>query len=318
MKKSLYLKLSQQEANKKLQSSLYVSYKSIKQRNKLLGWLYFVFTYISFSIVAIVSFIHRLVMLPKDFRFTPHYLRTVIRYENMTLVEANAYLDSQLHEYKNSLSFGNFSPQDRNSIDTTFELLYNEYKLLEPEDTKHTAIISGLSEVKNAIMPISSYTEHKQKKELEEEDREIQLREQQEKRKTSAHNREKGKMLNSFEADLSENQIMVLVEYCNKIPVFDRDIELQEMKDLLLCIHKKPFKLTVNKYLALLFTELAENKLICKNWKSVASNHNCFISSEGKPQTPNDLYMANQTSGLIDSNIYNMITKCIERISDIK
>ncbi len=100
---------------------------------------------------------------------------------------------------------------------------------------------------------------------MEEQEREIQLREQQEKRKTSAHNREKGKMLNSFEADLSEKQIMVLVEYCNKIPVFNRDIESQEMKDLLLCLHKKPFKLAVNKYLALLFTELAEKKLICKN-----------------------------------------------------
>lgn len=392
MKKSAYLKLSQQEANRKLQSTLFERYNRIRQKNRILGWLYFPAAYIAFSTVAIVSFIHRLVMLPKDFRFTPHYLRTAIKHDNMNLEQANAYLDIQLHEYKNSLSYGNFSPQERNSIDTTFELLYDEYKLPEPEDTGHTAILSGLSEVKalsvensrkidrassamveqtneitqsiiqthnavtetsgkigelsskqetvisglsdtgsrlsnisdeiisvkSALDPIATYTEQKQKQERSEQEREDELRVRQEKRKTSARNREKGRKLDSFESALSDGQIAVLTAYCNKIPVFDRDIELREIKDLLLCLHKKSLRLTVNKYLALLFTELQQNKLICKNWKSVAVNHSCFVSSENKPLTSNDLYMANQTSGLIEPTIYDLIMECVEEILQLQ
>jgi myosin heavy subunit len=383
MKKSLYLKLSQREANKKVQLSLVEKYKSIRQKNRLLGYLYFTVAYISYSSVAIISFIHRWVMISKDFRFTPHYLQTVIDYDNMGVEQANQYLNTQLNEYKKSRSYGNFSLAQRDAINVTFELLLDRYRLPEPEDTKHTAILSGLSTIENislengkdilnlnsdmkevsaelssqmknqnaitgkrltnieqsviegtfvakesmsalsdrlanqeqrissqiqnqnnqlkeelsktndkisestntlseqnntikeeiinvsqsvndtldgmtsiadkvgdlstqqkksfsdtqeklenihsGIDVVKSYTEQKQKQEQSEQERENELRVRQEKRKTSAHNREKGRKLDSFESALSEGQIAILTTYCNKVAVFDRDVEVREM-----------------------------------------------------------------------------------------
>jgi len=403
MKKALYLKLSQQEANKKLQQIFVERYKNVQQRNHILGWLYFPFAYIGFSIVAIISYISRLTTFFQDIRFTPHYLRTVIRYNNMSSEQANEYLNSQMQEYKSSLSYGNFSSQERNSIDTTFELLYSEYRLPEPEDKKHFAVISGLSEVKNIslennrnisihltsikesitneglnvqesistlstqvteqtdivkdefltankslevlsgkqdtvlsnisgtleklnninneiisvqsnVTPVALYTSRKQDEELQEKEHQEELRKEQEKRQMTAHNREKGKMLTSFESALTDKQINILVDYCNQVPVFERDIEFREMKDILLCVHKKPLKLTVNKYLSLLFTELCNKKLICKNWKSVAFRHKCFVSVNDNVLDSNDYYMANQTSGLIDPEKYDLIMECVDKI----
>ena len=149
MKKSLYLKLSQQETNKKIQLSLVEKYECIRQKNSLLGYLYFVVAYVSYSSVAIISFLHCWVMISKDFRFTPHYLQTVIDYNNMSNEQANQYLNIQLKEYLKSKSYGNFSLAQRDTINTTFELLLEKYKLPEPEDNKHMAVMSGLSKIEN-------------------------------------------------------------------------------------------------------------------------------------------------------------------------
>lgn len=314
MKKSLYLKLSQQEANKKLQQALFERYNRIKQKNCVLGYLYFPFAYIAFSITAIVSFSYRLVMLLQDIRFTPHYLKTVIEYNNMSPLQANEYLDSQILEYKKRLSYGNISLKEKNSIDTTFNLLYDEYKLPVPTDEKHEEIIAGISTLHTSVDKVVTYTEMQQQKEEAEIIREQTLREEQEKRITTAHNREKGKKLTSFESALSEKQIRILTDYCNRIPVFDRDLEVQEMKEILLCVHRKPLRVRTNKLVAFLFTELANKKQICRTWKSVAERYECFTSTENKILNSNDLYMANQTSGLMDLKAYETIEECVREI----
>ncbi|MFV0330718.1 MAG: hypothetical protein ACK5M3_11970, partial [Dysgonomonas sp.] len=149
MKKSLYLKLSQQETNKKIQLSLVEKHERIKQKNSLFGYLYFVVAYVSYSCVAIVSFLHCWIMISKDFRFTPHYLQTVIDYNNMSNEQANQYLNTQLKEYLKSKSYGNFSLAQRDTINTTFELLLEKYQLPEQEDNRHIAVMSGLSKIEN-------------------------------------------------------------------------------------------------------------------------------------------------------------------------
>lgn len=149
MKKSLYLKLSQRETNKKIQLSLVEKHERIRQKNSLLGYLYFVVAYVLYSSVAIISFLHCWVMTSKDFRFTPHYLQTVIDYNDMSNEQANQYLNTKLKEYLKSKSYGNFSLTQRDTINTTFELLLEKYKLTEPEDNKHMAVMSGLSKIEN-------------------------------------------------------------------------------------------------------------------------------------------------------------------------
>lgn len=199
--------------------------------------------------------------------------------------------------------------------DKVGELSFQQINNFSSTQKKIDSINYNVGIVKSAIEPIASYTEQKQQKEKEEEEHIKELRESQEKRKTSAYNREKGKLLISFEPNLSDEQIKILINYCNKVAVFDRDIEFRDMKNILLCTHQKPFKLSINKYLALLFSELSDKKFICRNWKSVAARHTCFVSSEDKLLTSNDLYMANQTSGLIDPEKYDLIMECIDKVN---
>lgn len=346
MKKSLYLKLSQQEANRKLQSLLVERYNYIRRKNWLLGCLYFPATYIAFSTVAIVSYMHRLVMLPKNFRFTPHYLRTVIRYENMTLVEVNAFLDFEFSEYRKKLSYGNIPFAKQKQIEATFDILYNEYKLPE-SDQKHVEIISNLSNLHQSVETsnkkissighgvesissqtniisddvndiklqtgsISEYTDRKLSEEKEMEERKIKKIQKE----TSKYNREKGRNLDTFESALSDKQIAILVKYCNEIPVFNVDITNKEMNKILYCAHSRPLQTTVNKYVALLFERLCDEKLICKTWKSVAMNQKCFISPNGKALSAKDLSSANATSGIIKPKIYDLVEECIQKIKE--
>lgn len=452
MKKLTYIKLFNRKANKKIWNFLFSKYQNIEQKSKLLAYCCLPIICIAFGFMAILGWASSLVLLFMDTQFTPHYLKTTILHKKMTNEQANEYLRSEEYKYKKSVSFGNMSNKKRKSIETTFDLLYDEYKLPKPIDYKHNEITSVLSDIQisvdnsnkdvkdisvniseiqisvdesnngikeifsitsdtaisidkgnNAILnglskthqaieksntsmlelnsfvkeqgaitseyfsnlkldmneqagivnenihktkltieesntkieeiasiskstsgdvlnildsvgKVATYTKQRQQKEEAELKREQILREEQEKRQTTAYNREKGKKLTSFESALSEKQMKILMSYCNQIPVFDRDIELQEMKDILLCTHNKPLKVTVNKYVAFLFTELSKNKFICKTWKSVAERYNCFISSENKVLNSNDLYMANQTSGIMEQKVYDLIEECIAKI----
>lgn len=89
------------------------------------------------------------------------------------------------------------------------------------------------------------------------------------------------------------------------------------MKAILYCTYSKPLQTTVNKYVALLFERLCDEKLICKTWNSIAMHHKCFISANGKDLTSKDLSSANATSGIIKPNIYDLIEECIEKIKEV-
>ncbi|KAA6306981.1 hypothetical protein EZS27_041354, partial [termite gut metagenome] len=229
---------------------------------------------IAFGFIAIFSWFSYFTVLFQDIRFTPHYLRTVIRHNQMTINQVNDYLDAQMLNYKTSLSHGHFSLKEQSSIEATFELLYKEFSLPENSDEQ---IISHIDEVKQIVIEgnteikaVSAYTNWKFIEEQKEIDRKQRLEEEQAKRKISAYNRSKGRMLNSFESALSDEQLNTLTKCCNAIPIFTRDIELYELKEILACTHKKPLQIDVNKHIALLFDQLKEHKLICETWMSVA------------------------------------------------
>lgn len=276
---------------------------------------------IIFGCIAVFSWFSYLTVFFQDVRFTPHFMRTVINHNNMTLEQANDYLDSLIEKYKTRLSYGNISNKECNSIEATFELLYKEYKLPEPIhiDEKNEVILSNLSDIKQTVIQtnngidkvtthveaISTYTN---KKQLEEDTEAIRIEELQissNERFITAYERQRGCNLPSFLPKLSEIQLDILTKYCNLIPVFNRDIEKAEIKNILLCTHKSPLKVKINKHIALLFTRLYEEGLICSTWKAVATRHKCFISAKDKYLNSNDLCMGNSTSGLIDPNINN-------------
>lgn len=138
MNKLAYIKYSQKEANQKIWSSLMNKYELLKKKNTLLAHLWFPLACILFGFVAILSWISFLTLLFKDIQFTPHYMRTVIEYNNMSKEEEKEYLGNQFSEYKNRVSYGNLSTEKQSQINTTFDLLFkvntNKFdKVREPE-----------------------------------------------------------------------------------------------------------------------------------------------------------------------------------------
>ncbi|MDR1502478.1 MAG: hypothetical protein LBT43_08495 [Prevotella sp.] len=329
MNKLAYVKYSQKEANCKIWNHLMNRYELLKKKSIVLAYLWLPIACIIFGIIAVFSWISSLILFRKKVRFTPHYLRACIETANMSQEQTIAFLDDEFSVYKNKLSYGNIALAKQKQIEATFDILYNTYQLPE-SDQKHVEIISNfstlhqnlqtigeetnrdLNDIKQQTDVISGYTERKLSEEKEIEERKLEKAQKE----TSKYNREKGRNLDSFESALSDKQVGILVKYCNQIPTFNIDITQAEMKAILQCTHTKPLQTTVNKYTALLFSRLSEEKLICETWKSVATKERCFLSAKGKELNAKDLSSANSTSGIIKPQVYDLIEECIDKIKE--
>jgi hypothetical protein len=320
MKKLDYIRLSHSEANRKIWDGIVERYITLRQKNNLAAILWIVVASFAFGGIAIIGWLASFFMVFKDLRYTPHYLRTVIVSLRMTREQANAFLDATLLDYKNRLSYGNIPVNEQKRIETTFELLYKEFGVPEPDNSVDVAgniqsLAQVVSESNSELKTISTYTTWKHEVEIEEIQRKQQLQDEQAQRKISAHNREKGRMLDSFESILNEKQLDTLVNGCNDIQIFTRDIEVYELQDIFSCSHKEPLQVGVNKHLAILFDKLREHNLICKTWMSVAERYNCFVSRQGKPITSKDLSAALSTASLVKQEIENRINECIDAVA---
>ncbi|GHT68660.1 hypothetical protein AGMMS50239_34190 [Bacteroidia bacterium] len=241
-------------------------------------------------------------------------MQTVITFNNMDDSQAVNYLNSKELKFKKRLSYGNVSMKEKNRIETTFEFLYRKYK--HPESNNEESITPVLQSIHQHTQTVSEYTVWKQTNELREIERKQQMQNEQAKRKISAHNRAKGRMLDSFESTLTDEQLDILVNCCNDIHIFTRDIEAYEMEEILSCSHNEPSQVTVNKHFAVLFDKLREHNLICKTWMSVAEKHNCFVSRQSKPITSKDLSSALSTASLIKQEIEDQINEYVRNIVD--
>lgn len=329
MNKLAYINYTSKEANRKIWNYLMGKYELLKKKSIVLAYLWLPIACIVFGIVAVVSWISSLILFRKKVRFTPHYLRACIETANMTQEQTITFLDDEFSVYKNKLSYGNIPLAKQKQIEATFDILYNTYQLPK-SDKKHEEIISNfstlhqnlqtigeetnrdLNNIKEHTDAIFEYTDKKLSEEQEEEKRKLEKAQKE----TSKYNREKGRNLDSFESALSDKQVGILVKYCNQIPTFNIDITQAEMKAILQCTHTKPLQTTVNKYTALLFSRLSEEKLICETWKSVATKERCFLSAKGKGLNAKDLSSANSTSGIIKPQIYDLIEECIDKIKE--
>ena len=320
MKKLDYIRISHSMANQKIWDAIIEKYIALKQQSRFMSFLWIILASIVFGFVAVFSWFSSLTILFKDIRFTQHYLRTVINIQSMTTEQAMNYLDSCLSEYKNRLSYGNISLKNQKQIEATFELLYSEFgtSSLNPNENisgNIQTLTQVVAESNHELKTISDYTTWKHTVEKLETERKQQLQDEQMKRKISAHNREKGRMLNSFESTLTEEQLDKLVNCCNNVQIFTRDIETYEMEDILSCSHAEPLQVTINKHLAVLFDKLREHNLICKTWMSVAEKYNCFISKQGKHIVSKDLSAALSTSSLIKLEIEEKINDRVKAIA---
>ena len=273
-----------------------------------------------FGYIAVIGWFSSFSMLFRDLRFTPHYLRTAIVSLRMSGEQATAFLDASFRDYKVRLSYGHFSVKEQKRIETTFELLFDEFGTTKSNNNKSEiaenieTLTQIVSDSNSELKTISNYTTWKHSIETEEIERKQQMQSQQAKRTLSAQNREKGRMLENFEANLTDKQLDIFVAACNEISLFTRDIEVYEMEDILSCSHNEPLPITINKHLAVLFDQLREHRLICKTWMSVAERRNCFVSKHGKPVTSKDLSSALSTSSLIKQDIEYRINECINAV----
>ena len=320
MKKREYIKTAQDSANQRIWDFISLRYQSIARKNVLFGVLWMIAACVVFGFIAVISWGSSFSMLFRDLRFTPHYLRTTIVSLRLTGEQATAFLNASVRDYKRRLSYGHFSVKEQKCIETTFELLFDEFGTPNPDNGKSDvaanigALTQVVSEGNAELKTISSYTTWKHATETEEIERKQQMQEQQAKRTLSAQNREKGRLLETFEACLTDKQIDILVSGCNAVSMFSRDIEAFEMRDILICSHSEPLQVNVNKHLAVLFDKLREHHLICKTWMSVAERRNCFVSKQGKPITSKDLSAALSTASLIKQEIEDRINECIDTV----
>jgi hypothetical protein len=224
MKKITYVKWSQAEANGRIWDALILKHEYIRRKNKPMVFLWLITVCSAFGVIVVLSWLNLLTMLFKDTCFTPHYLRTVIRSNGMTQEQANKYLDSRLLAYKVRLSYGNIPLKKQNSIEATFGLLYKEYALPGSTGEGQVEILSNILEIKGSvnehsrnisenfkelkhivsqgnceIRTISEYTSRKKTEEEKEEARIQTLKEGQSNQLKASYNREKGRMLRSFE-----------------------------------------------------------------------------------------------------------------------
>jgi len=325
LKKRDYIKTAQENTNQRIWDYIVIRYQAIARNNKVFGGLWMIAACVVFGGIAVVGWLSSFTLLFRDLRFTPHYLRTAIVSLRLSGEQATAFLDASLRDYKVRLSYGNFSVKEQKRIETTFELLFDEFSVPKVDDGNSNGIISEIAEnietltqivsdSNSELKTISNYTTWKHSIETEEIERKQQMQSQQAKRTLSAQNREKGRMLENFEANLTDKQLDIFVAACNEISLFTRDIEVYEMEDILSCSHNEPLPITINKHLAVLFDQLREHRLICKTWMSVAERRNCFVSKHGKPVTSKDLSSALSTSSLIKQDIEYRINECINAV----
>ena len=323
MNKIEYIRLSHSATNQKIWDGITEKFVTLKQKNRLVALLWIIGASIVYGFIAVFSWFSFLTVLFKDIRFSQHYLRTVITSQSMTSEQANQFLDSQFADYKNRLSYGNISLKDQKQIKATFEVLYKEYAL--PKESNNENIsgnIQNLAQIvtegNSELKAISKYTNWKHTVEKEEVERKQQLKDEQAERTLSAHNREKGRMLDSFESVLTGEQTDILIRCCNDIQMFTRDIDSYEMQNILSCSHREPLQVNVNKHLAVLFNKLREHKLICKTWMSVAEKQKCFISKKEKPILSKDLSAALSTSHFIEIEVESKINESVGLILSLK
>jgi hypothetical protein len=151
----------------------------------------------------------------------------------MTDEQVQAFLDSTVLDYKKRVAYGNISLKEQKRIETMFELLYEEFGNKNGDNDENTQTLTqAVSEGNSELKTISNYAAWKHTVEKEEFERKQQMQEQQTKRTIAAGNREKGRMLDTFEADLTDMQIKILVNGCNTVCIFTRDIEVHEIQDI--------------------------------------------------------------------------------------
>lgn len=106
----------------------------------------------------------------------------------------------------------------------------------------------------------------------------------------------------TFKSTLNDSQINIIVECMNKTNVFEAVVTSDMLNQILLCDLEKPLKIASkkNKLLIYLFTELSNRYYIIREWQSVCSQNNIFLSSEkGKPLTQDNI------STTVNNNIDN-------------
>ncbi|MDR1716802.1 MAG: hypothetical protein LBS20_13270 [Prevotella sp.] len=291
MKKLAYIKYSYFSSNARLWRKLGAAGRLLRIKYKIPAWAYIPFASIIFGFWAMSGWFACIYMLFRNFRFDIHYMQSVIQYNRMDAQLANKYLDRQMEDYKKRLSYNYYSPRKRQSIEATFERLYTKYRLPEPTDTKHEALISGISDIKGSIDnntenlvsiqtkidPVVLYTERKRQ---EEEERKAH----QSGRKTAVS------IEQTLGGNFDDSQLDILEECINELRLFAEPVTPELLENLFACKLRVPVRISRNKnrLLAFFLSELSYKNYIVAEWQSICARNNLFMSFKGKILGQND------------------------------
>lgn len=104
-----------------------------------------------------------------------------------------------------------------------------------------------------------------------------------------------GTVVPSLECNLNAEQIAIITDAANKIPVFDKTVSKEQIKALFDGTSMQPLRAYKNRYVALFFDQLCADEVISGRWMKAIGMRGVILSSQnGKPLT----------SGLLSSALH--------------
>lgn len=333
MTKVEYIKESHKEANQKIWSAFNTLFLRLKKRSILLAYLWKGLAVILYGIVYLISWLAFIVTLFKNVKYSIHFMELDIRKQQLNEDQARAYLEERHSAYKRQLSYGNYSPKQQSKINHTFEYLFAKYPEPEPvvDDLQNNEIIHSLNKITDTTEQIHSKIEDADKKissikdyteAKKEEDRQQKIFEAEQKARAEQRAKSSSKqpeaVPTSFNYKLSAKQLDILVDYCNRLRIFKRDITDDELKEVFLCVHQKPLQARHNKLLALMLDNLANESYISSKWQRIAGKYKCFTSKNEKLLNARDLSSAKLAGDIIKDEDDDLLQDCIAEINKAK
>lgn len=125
----------------------------------------------------------------------------------------------------------------------------------------------------------------------------------------------------TFESNLTDEQVALLVDCANEVRLFKGDtLTFEQMKSVLDCRPLAMLRPTNNRLLAFFFDQLSNRNHITEKWQAVIARHQLFLSSQkNTPLNQSDISTAvNNVRDMAISGKYARIEHCIRNLKSLE
>lgn len=250
----------------------------------------------------------------KELEKTSDELMILLR-KNPILKSLSDYIETT-HFLWESTFIELLSPDEKKKY-AEFNIVLLDVKNYTQNPTLYNEEIPYLSAIINykAFYRYAKYLKNLIKPEKPQKPTNYQFVEPQKKKEHKVKVREEGKE-QDFGAKFEEWQIDLLTKCINDSRIFSKTITSETMKEIFLCTLKFPLIVAngKNKLLAYFFASLDDRSLIIKNWQSLCSRKNLFLSYKYTPLLQNHFSSAVNQCREIPPKDCHIIDKYIKQL----